>query len=228
MLKYHATYREFFDNNKELLEKILIEINKDDFTPKMENIFKALETDLYKNKVVILGMDPYPQENVATGLAFEVLADSWQDKKVNTSLKNILKLIYKSYYGEILSIDDLRKKIEDREFNIEIPEKIFKNWQKQGVLLLNTAFTTKLNKAGSHIDIWEKFTINLLEYISKKNPQLIWFLWGGKAKKYEKYITNSKKIYYSNHPAICGQLDNPKDFLNSTCFLETKDIIKWI
>ncbi|TDT71839.1 uracil-DNA glycosylase [Hypnocyclicus thermotrophus] len=228
MFKYHNTYQDFFNENKELLEKIIKEINKDNYTPQKENIFKALETDLYKNKIVILGMDPYPQKNVATGLAFEVLLDSWQDKKINTSLKNILKLIYKSYYGEILSINELRKKIESKEFNIEKPKKMFKNWQKQGVLLLNTAFTTKLDKPGAHIKVWKEFSINLIEYISKNNPRLIWFLWGEKAKKYEKYIINNKNIYYSNHPVICGQLINPKDFLNSNCFLETKDIIKWI
>ena len=101
----HPSYDGFFTGEKiSQLEWILDVVSKDHYTPDKNDIFKALQMDLKEKKVLLLGMDPYPQEGVATGLAFEVKANSWNDKQVNTSLKNMLKLIYKTYYKELLRI----------------------------------------------------------------------------------------------------------------------------
>ena len=91
----------------------------------------------------------------------------------------------------------------------------------RGVIFLNTALTTKIGKAGAHINLWKPFTEKLLSFIGKKNPSLTYLLWGGKAQKFEKFIV-SGKIVKHNHPAICGKLHNPQDFLNGVSFIETK------
>lgn len=223
--KIHDSYHEFF--TLELIKEIKIIMDKiDNYTPKKEDVFKVFREDLHKVKVVLLAMDPYPQDGVATGLAFEVEKDSWMDKGVNTSLKNMIKLIYKTYNGEIPRIDILREEIENRTFDILPPNELFKSWRSQGVLLLNTALTVEKGNSGSHIKLWGDFTKKLIVFIEKKNNNLIFLLWGAKAGNYKKYIVNSQIIEH-NHPAICGNLKNPKDFFYGKSFEKTRDIIQW-
>ena len=127
----HPSYFKFFTEERvKEVEGILQNIG-DDYTPKKEDIFKVFRYDLKDKKVLLLGMDPYPQKGVATGFSFEVPYSSWSDKRVNTSLKNILKLIYKSYFNEILDIRSLREKIRDGNFPILPPDKAFKDWNKR-------------------------------------------------------------------------------------------------
>ena len=224
----HSSYLDFFTPEKlQELEKILEVTTNEPYTPSRENIFKALSFDLYQNRVVLLGMDPYPQAGVATGLAFEVESASWDNKQVNASLKNILKLIYKTYYGELLTLADLRKKINSGEFPILTPDKLFKYLSSNGVMFLNTALTTRVGQPGSHIMVWRNFIIDLIRYIDEKNIDLTYLLWGGKAQNYEKYIRNGEIIKH-NHPAICGKLDNPNDFLNGVSFELTKNRVNWL
>lgn len=223
--KIHDSYHEFFTLEIiQEIEKIMKIISN--YTPAREDIFKVFRDDLSMVKVVLLAMDPYPQEGVATGLAFEVEKDSWMDKGVNTSLKNMVKLIYKTYMGEIPSIERLRKEINDKTFDILPPNELFKSWESQGVLLLNTALTVEVGNSGSHIKLWGNFTEKLIGFIEGKNNNIIFLLWGAKAGKYKKYIEKSQIIEH-NHPAICGNLKNPKDFLNGDSFEKTRDLIQW-
>lgn len=223
----HPSYFKFFTEERICEVNQILQNIEDDYTPQSKYIFKVFKYDLLQKKILLLGMDPYPQEGVATGFSFEVPYSSWGDKRVNTSLKNILKLIYKSYYGDILDIASLREKIKDGNFPILSPDKAFKDWNDKGVIFLNTALTVKIGKAGSHLKLWNNFTCDLLQYIGEVNPSLTYLIWGSKAEKFVKYISTGKKIIH-NHPAICGNLSNPKDFLNGRSFIETKDKIEWI
>jgi uracil-DNA glycosylase len=223
----HPTYHEFFnDETVDFIDGVTDAIGED-YTPDKDDIFKVFRYDLNNAKVLLLGMDPYPQKGVATGLSFEVLLESWADTKVNASLKNMLKLVYKSYYGEIPSMEELRDKITTGEFRLLPPDKIFKEWAREGVIFLNSALTTKVGKPGAHIKLWKPFTEKLLRFIGEKNTNLTYLLWGGNAQKFEKFIVSGKIIKH-NHPAICGKLYNPQDFLNGSSFTETKDKINWI
>ncbi|MCS5423164.1 MULTISPECIES: uracil-DNA glycosylase [Psychrilyobacter] len=223
--KIHDSYHEFF--TLEIIHEIEgIMGTISNYTPPKKDIFKVFRDDLSRVRVVLLAMDPYPQEGVATGLAFEVEKDSWMDKGVNTSLKNMVKLIYKTYIGEIPAIDRLRSEIKDKTFEILPPNELFKSWESQGVLLLNTALTVEIGKSGSHIKLWENFTEKLIGFLERKNNNLIFLLWGAKAGKYKKYIERSQIIEH-NHPAICGNLKNQKDFLNGESFEKTREIIDW-
>ena len=223
--KIHDSYHEFFTLEIiQEIENIMGSISN--YTPLKTNIFKVFRDDLSKVRIVLLAMDPYPQKGVATGLAFEVEKDSWMDKGVNTSLKNMIKLIYKTYMGEVPTIDELRKEINDKTFNILPPNELFKSWKSQGVLLLNTALTVEIGNSGSHIKLWGDFIEKLIGFIEEKNNNLIFLLWGAKAGKYKKYMKKSQTIEH-NHPAICGNLKNPKDFLNGESFEKTRDIIRW-
>ncbi|BDU51526.1 uracil-DNA glycosylase [Haliovirga abyssi] len=228
------SYSEFFSDEKiqyvlEVLKKL--ESNSEKFAPKKENIFKALEKDIKFCKVLILGKDPYFQENAATGLAFEVNGlESWSSPFPQRSLQNIVKNIYKSYENQLINFSEIRLKIKSNDFQIMPPNKLFKSWHNQGVILLNSLLTVKVdnnkNYSGSHMKYWKSFVEELIQYISKKNPNLSYFLWGNDAGKYEKFITNGT-IFKSNHPALAfGK--SPKDFLFFNGFFETKNIINWI
>ena len=226
----HKDYLEFFtvDRVSEIENFIRrMEIQKVKFVPKRENIFRAFSDSISSRKVCLLGKDPYFQPNVATGLSFEVKKNSWMDPEVNTSLKNMLKLIYKTYMGTIKDINEIRNEIESNKFIILQPDKIFGNWKEQGVLLINSALTTIENEAGRHHKFWNTFTEDLIEFLSTKNSEIIFLLWGKDAQIFEKNIKNDKIIKH-NHPAICGNLENEADFMNGKSFELTKDVIEWL
>lgn len=226
----HPDYTEFFTTEKvSTIENFIkkLNINKKNYTPNESNIFKALETSILDKKVCILGKDPYCQYNLATGLAFEIKTKSWGTKLVNKVLKNILKSLYYSYNNKLISISEIINEIETGKFKILPPDKIFKSWQTQGVLLLNTSFTVEVGIPGSHHKFWDNIFKDLIKYISIKNPNITYLLWGKDAVVFEKYILSGKKII-QNHPAVSSNLDNPNDFLNGKSFIETKNIINWL
>lgn len=232
MEKYniHEDYYDFFTVEKVTAINSFIkcmEIRKIEYIPKNEYIFKALRSSISSRKVCILSNEPYSQGEIATGLAFEVKNTSWVNHEINISLKNILKLLYKTYAGKMEDIEKIRKEISHNEFNILPPNELFKSWEKQGVLLLNSSLTAIEEKTGEHNKFWHPFTRDLMEYISTKNKNMVYLLWGKDAEQFEKNILNGE-IIKSNHPAKGGHSEGEKDFLKGDFFEKTKDIINWL
>jgi len=220
------------DKNINLLKQIentIIDPGKE-YTPVSDKVLKFLTTSVQKTKVIILGQDPYPQSGVATGRAFEVgTLKSWDDKFSNISLKNIIRSIYFAYTNKYLKYSEIKKEI-GLYFQLKPPYELFVEWEKQGVLLLNTSFTCEVGKSNSHEKYWKPFSNVLLNYISKANPDIIWFLWGNNAKSIVADIDIKNKIE-SMHPMMC--YDKPgrdDDFLfgKINAFKETKDLINWL
>lgn len=227
----HIEYEGFFTPKKILeIETNLIKIREKKFSPKEENIFAALTHPISKLKVAILGQDPYFQENAATGLAFEVgTLNSFTAPFPQRSLQNIIRVIYSSYQGKIKKFSEIKDSIISSDFNILPPDKLFKSWNNQGVLLLNSylsvEFSEGSNTGTTHKELWEKFSKELIFYISSKNNNITYFLWGAHAQKYEKYIFKGT-VYKCNHPAMAfGKTEN--DFLFFQGFEKTKNIINW-
>lgn len=232
MEKYniHEDYYDFFTVEKVTAINSFIkcmEIRKIEYIPKNEYVFKALRSSISSRKVCILSNEPYSQGEIATGLAFEVKNTSWVNHEINISLKNILKLLYKTYTGKMEDIEKIRKEICHNEFNILPPNELFKSWEKQGVLLLNSSLTAIEEKTGEHNKFWHPFTKDLMEYISTKNENIVYLLWGKDAEQFEKNILNGE-IIKSNHPAKGGHSEGEKDFLKGDFFEKTKDIINWL
>ena len=232
MEKYniHEDYYDFFTVEKVTAINSFIkcmEIRKIEYIPKNEYVFKALRSSISSRKVCILSNEPYSQGEIATGLAFEVKNTSWVNHEINISLKNILKLLYKTYNGKMENIEKIRKEISHNEFNILPPNELFKSWEKQGVLLLNSSLTAIEEKTGEHNKFWHPFTRDLMEYISTKNENIVYLLWGKDAEQFEKNILNGE-IIKSNHPAKGGHSEGEKDFLKGDFFEKTKDIINWL
>ena len=232
MEKYniHEDYYDFFTVEKVTAINSFIkcmEIRKIEYIPKNEYVFKALRSSISSRKVCILSNEPYSQGEIATGLAFEVKNTSWVNHEINISLKNILKLLYKTYNGKMENIEKIRKEIGHNEFAILPPNELFKSWEKQGVLLLNSSLTTIEEKTGEHNKFWHPFTRDLMEYISAKNKNIVYFLLGKDAEQFEKNILNGEVIK-SNHPAKGGHSEGEKDFLKGDFFEKTKDTINWL
>lgn len=229
---YHSSWNEFLtDERIKQLNGIEEQIG-DNINPEKENVLRFLNLNLDKIKVIILGQDPYPEKGRATGRAFEVgdLSD-WNQKFRQVSLKNIVRLIHKNYnniieYKNIMKFSDIQIQIKNREFNIMQPDKLFKNWESQGVMLLNTYYSVEIGMPGSHIKYWENFSNDLLKFISSQNKDIRWFLWGKQAELTSTNIVSGIK-YISRHPMMCSEKFDG-DFLKSDCFKDTMNIIDWL
>jgi uracil-DNA glycosylase len=199
-------------------------------TPPNKKVLRFMERSLYDTKVIILGQDPYPQKGVATGRAFEVgTLRSWDKKFSNISLKNIIRAIYSAYHNQYLKYSEI-KSLKHEDFPISAPNELFKRWEKQGVLLLNTSFTCEIGKSNSHEKYWSIFTNRLMQYIAKVNPNIIWFLWGNNAKAIVSDVPIKNK-FESMHPMMCYQKpDRTDDFIfgKMNCFKQTKNTINWL
>ena len=223
--------------NKFLIEDIILELDTietkigSNINPAHNNVLRFMNNNLYDIKVVILGQDPYPEKGRATGRAFEV-GDllSWNQTFRQVSLKNIIRLIYKNYngineYKDIKRFSEIQKEIKEGKFTVLPPDKIFKSWEKQGVLLLNTYLSVEAGVTGSHISIWKNFSEELLKFISVENRNISWFLWGRMAEEKKQFIKYGN-YYISRHPMMCSETYED-DFLRSNCFKDTMDIINW-
>lgn len=198
-----------------------------EFTPQEDLILHFMRLPLKEARVLILGQDPYPQIGSATGRAFEVgNLHSWHQPFNNVSLQNIVRAIVKAHTGEIYRFNEIRRLL-GTEIRLLPPDLLFKSWENQGVLLLNTAFTCKIDSPGSHSKIWQPFTQRVLRYINSKNPDLIWFLWGNHAIEQTESIPIRHKVF-SYHPSRC--LNRPNDFLYGAinCFDSEISPVDWM
>lgn len=151
--------------------------------PPAEDIFNAFHfTPLEKVKVLILGQDPYHNENQAHGLCFSVLP---QQKDIPPSLVNI--------YREL-----------QEDMNCYMPDNGYlEKWAKQGVLLLNTVLTVRAHQANSHQGKgWEQFTDAVIQAVNTQNRPVVYMLWGRPAQSKIPMLTNPKHlILKAPHPS---------------------------
>lgn len=182
---------------------ILKEYDKKIIYPLKNCIFNALKLTSYKDtKVVIVGQDPYHEENQAHGLSFSVQ----KGVKVPPSLKNIYKELNSDLGVPIRSDGDLTE------------------WAKQGVLLLNAVLTVEKGKAGSHRNLgWESLTDYIIRVLNSKDKPIVFILWGNFAKEKAKLITNNKHcIISSPHPSPFSAYSG---FFGSKPFSKTNEFL---
>ncbi len=231
--KIHPLWHPFFSENKDEIVKIIARVTDENFVdalcPSKDLIFRFASFDPQNLQIVILGQDPYPQPGAATGRSFEVggLTD-WTTPFRQSSLRNILRSIYKAKTGEDILWTSLREKIRDGSFEILPPDKLFDSLESQGVLFLNTYLTCRTNEPLSHASLWNSFSRKLIMYMDSELPNskdTSWFLWGGHARSYAPLIHNGT-CYESCHPMLCGK-DTDDDFLKNPCFQLTADRIDW-
>ena len=210
----HCSWDDFLSPEiLELIHRVEGSTTDGNYTPQAGSVLRFMTQSLDNAKAIILGQDPYPQEGVATGRAFEVgTLNSWNDKFKNISLKNIVRLLFRTYKGEIQKYNDIKSRMTS-DFPILPPQQLFKYWEKEGVLLLNTAFTCEIGQPNSHTNHWAEFTKLLLVYINQKRPDLNWILWGNNAWKVTEGL-DLENAFRTFHPMMCyNRPDRELDFL---------------
>lgn len=168
---------------KELYTFVKKEYSTHVIYPPADDIFNALHfTPLSKVKVLILGQDPYHNENQAHGLSFSVPVSQ---KEIPPSLQNIYKELQ----------DDLGCKIPNNGY--------LKKWADQGVLLLNTVLTVRAHQANSHQGRgWEQFTDAIIHAVNAQDRPIVYLLWGRPAQSKIPMLTNPKHlILKAPHPS---------------------------
>lgn len=226
----HSSWDYFFNEEIQQSLNLIYDIlkNEEEITPPANLMLRFFELDLSAIKVIVLGQDPYPQEGVATGRAFEVKSlQSWHDSFRNTSLRNIVRALYSmDDENDPLTFTQIKKEILDDQFHILPPNQLFEHWENEGVLLLNTSFSCKIGSPGSHSDMWLPFTLQLLSYINEQQPEIYWLLWGAHARKVVNHFA-LKNVLKSHHPMICSNREEDFLFGKINHFRELKEIIDW-
>ncbi len=151
------------------------------FPPEVD-VFNALKLTPYEQvNVMILGQDPYHDDNQAHGLAFSVRPGI----KPPPSLVNIFK--------ELKS--DLGCRVPNNGYLVP--------WAEQGVLLLNAVLTVRAHKPASHKGKgWETFTDAVIRAVNAKESPVVFVLWGAYAQKKQPLIdTDRHTIVQSVHPS---------------------------
>ncbi len=181
-------WRDFFEEQKalsyykKLMSFVESEYSNNTVYPPVENVYKAFElTDIDDIKLVIIGQDPYHEENQAMGLAFSVP----KGVKLPPSLLNIYKEIALEFDCKMPKSGDLT------------------NWAENGIFLLNNVLTVRAGVANSHKNHgWEIFTDNVIRYIDKIDRPICYMLWGNFARSKKNLINNPKAlILEAPHPS---------------------------
>ncbi|VEU78212.1 uracil-DNA glycosylase [Mycoplasmopsis columbinasalis] len=157
-------------------------------------------------KVLILGQDPYPGENAADGLAF-----STRQAERPKSLDNIFKVIKSSYPTATFTTNSLE------------------SWAQQGVLLLNTCLTSRVNAPLSHHNLgWHEYVGALIVEILHHKPDLICVCLGNAAMEFwNKYVWpyTKKDVLFASHPSPLGWDKGKRPFKTSQIFKEINDLL---
>ena len=173
--------------------------------PDKNDVFRAFSLCSLKDlKVVMIGLDPYPQKGVATGILF----GNRNDLNLSPSLQII----------------------KDAAIDLEVSKNscIFdptlEEWEKQGILMINSALTVECNKTGSHTMLWRPFISSLLSNLSNYSTGIIYVLFGEIAQTFEPYINRKYNIILKEkHPAYYARIN--KD-MPSTIFKEISRLTK--
>jgi len=173
--------------------------------PKSEEVFKAFwMTPVDKVKIIMAGMDPYPNlykgEPVACGLAFAPRDPSY----VPPSLRIIAR--------------SMQEDLGEGRLN-------WHNLPSQGVLLLNTALTVEEKKPGSHLKLWENFTLAVLRQLQFHNTGLVFVLLGKDAQKLRPAI-NDFWNYIIERPHPVSEVYSGKKWEHKNMWSEINKIIK--
>lgn len=211
-------YRQFLENNK-------------DYYPR-NFLIPFCTLPRQKTRAILFGQDPYPRVQSATGYAFidgmvkEIFSKTGFSKSVNkaTSLRNFLKmqLINEGYLTNDDTSQSAIASIEKSTL-IDSIEALRINFEKEGVLLLNTApiFTCK-SKSAYHVKQFAPFMQAFLGQCADDDLELI--LFGRMADSIVKLLpqTHNFKLIRTPHPYNVSFIHH-KD---ARAYFQTKKLLK--
>jgi uracil-DNA glycosylase len=143
--------------------------------PLSSNVYRCfLETPLDKLKVVMVGMAPYHTLKQGSPVADGLLMGCSTTGVLQPSLQKFYEAVERENYNGLCAY--CNKTNADVSYLAH-----------QGVLMFNASLTSEINKAGSHMDLWEPFTKYVFEEILATTGAPVIFL-GKDASKYAKYV----------------------------------------
>ena len=172
--------------------------------PPEQDVFNAFVYAPYeKVNVLLLGQDPYHDDNQAHGLCFSVRPGI----KPPPSLANM--------YTELKN--DVGFHVPNHGYLVP--------WAEQGILMMNTVLTVRAHLPNSHKGKgWETFTDEVIRKVNAKQEQVIFILWGAPAQKKISLIDTSRhKIIQSAHPS---PLSARNGFFGSKPFSKTNEYLR--
>lgn len=157
--------------------------------PSLKDVFKAFKLcPLHKVRCVIMGQDPYCNyidgHPVATGVAFANAKD-FGEKSYSPSLEILME-----------SVIDFSVPHNKIIFDPSLEE-----WEKQGVLMLNTALSCIKGKTGCHTLLWRPFITSLMTHMSECMPGVVYMLMGSQAQTLRGYINSNQHVLTCRHPS---------------------------
>jgi len=178
--------------------------------PLSSNVFRCFKETSYDDlKVVIMGFSPYHTMRNGIIVADGLLMSCSETGYLQPSLAQFYQAVETELYNGLkLDID-------------KNPD--LKYLAKQGVLLFNASLTTELNKAGSHLELWEPFIKYVFDHVINTSMVPVVFL-GKEAIKYEKYTAPFSWIFKVSHPASAAY--NNSDWDSEGVFKGINKILK--
>lgn len=167
--------------------------------PARKDIFKALTLCPFDTvRVAIIGQDPYPDREMATGVAFSV-PTKILPRNFPPTLQNLFNEYAKDLHLSYPAVGDLTP------------------WCKQGVLLWNAIPTCYLGQSLSHR--WDEWTYLTKEIVEVLSPQKIVFVFlGGVAREYAQFVRTPSIALELSHPIPRASLKSNKPFTGSRMF----------
>ena len=150
--------------------------------PPEQDVFNALKLTSYEDvNVLLLGQDPYHDDNQAHGLCFSVRPGI----KPPPSLVNMFKELH----------TDVGFRIPNNGYLVP--------WAQQGILMLNAVLTVRAHTPNSHKNRgWEVFTDAIIRRVNAKETPVVFVLWGAYAQKKIGLIDTTRHIVVQSvHPS---------------------------
>jgi uracil-DNA glycosylase len=175
------------------------------FCPERRSLFESLRTlPLGEVQVAIIGQDPYPNPEFATGLAFSIPPDVAPGRFPQT-----LRCIFKEYNADL---------------GYDIPSSgELTRWAAQGVLLWNAIPSCRAGCSLSHD--WEEYSYLSKEIVERLSARGIVFAFlGTVARRYLDYVDLTKnEVILTSHPSPRGSRASKTPFEGSRLFSTIND-----
>ena len=172
--------------------------------PPEEDVYNALKYTPYDEvKALLLGQDPYHDDNQAHGLCFSVRPGITPPP----SLRNVFKELH----------DDVDFQVPNNGYLVP--------WAKQEILMLNSVLTVRAHEPASHKHKgWEVFTDAVIRAVNDKNSRVVFLLWGNFAQNKAELITNPNHVILkAAHPS---PLSAKRGFFGCRHFSKTNKALK--
>lgn len=197
---WHSKVRPFIESSE--CDEIYAFLKKESkrgksIAPLSSNVYRCfLETPYDELKVVLMGTSPYHTFKGGMPIADGLFMGCSITEQLQPSLEQFYGGIERDAYdGLSLSM------IKDPDVSY---------LAHQGVLLLNAALTTEINKAGSHLTLWEPFIKYLFEHVFDITGVPVVFL-GKEVAKYQKYVTPFTWSFAISHPSSASYKNSEWD-----------------